>query len=321
MLSFIGNILFKTIVLNKNNYMRKLSLYLATPVLFVLILFGCETESDKLPVNVEKSTDLLQESGTRNIESSTSKSGNLSDNKSSTDDKLPEIKDQRMIIKTGSLSLDIEKYDDTEVKILEIVKSQGGFVSKSNNTVNASGSKSGTITVKVPADKFDLLVFEISKIGKVVNQNIQASDVTEEYIDLESRLKTQKELEQRLIKLLDEKAVKLSDVIEVEEKLASVRQKIESIEGKMKLLKSQSDLSTLTINVFEPSILSTSSGGGFFYELKQAIKKGLSGFTKVLAVLIMFLISVIPVLLLAYILYRIIKLILQRKKQKESVKQ
>lgn len=321
MLSFIGNILFKTIVLNKNNYMRKLSLYLATPVLFVLILFGCETESDKLPVNVEKSTDLLQESGTRNIESSTSKSGNLSDNKSSTDDKLPEIKDQRMIIKTGSLSLDIEKYDDTEVKILEIVKSQGGFVSKSNNTVNASGSKSGTITVKVPTDKFDLLVIEISKIGRVVNQNIQASDVTEEYVDLESRLKTQKELEQRLIKLLDEKAVKLSDVIEVEEKLASVRQKIESIEGKMKLLKSQSDLSTLTINVFEPSMLSTSSGGGFFYELKQAIKKGLSGFTKVLAVLIMFVISVIPVLLLAYILYRIIKLILQRKKQKKSVKQ
>lgn len=301
--------------------MRKISLYLAIPVLFVFILFGCETESDKLPVNVEKSSDLLQESEIRNNESSTNKSRNLSDNRTSTDDKLPEIKDQRMIIKTGSLSLDIEKYDDAEVKILEIVKSQGGFVSKSNNTVNASGSKSGTITVKVPADKFDLLVSEISKIGKVVNQNIQASDVTEEYVDLESRLKTQKELEQRLIKLLDEKAVKLSDVIEIEEKLASVRQKIESIEGKMKLLKSQSDLSTLTINVYEPSMLSTSSGGGFFYELKQAIKKGLSGFTKVLAVLIVFIISVIPVLLLAYIVYRIIKLILKRRKQNKSVKQ
>ncbi len=301
--------------------MRKISLDLAIPVLFIFILFGCETESDKLPVNVEKSSDLLQESEIRNNESSTNKSRNLSGNRTSTDDKLPEIKDQRMIIKTGSLSLDIEKYDDAEVKILEIVKSQGGFVSKSNNTVNASGSKSGTITVKVPADKFDLLVSEISKIGKVVNQNIQASDVTEEYVDLESRLKTQKELEQRLIKLLDEKAVKLSDVIEIEEKLASVRQKIESIEGKMKLLKSQSDLSTLTINVYEPSMLSTSSGGGFFYELKQAIKKGLSGFTKVIAVLIVFIISVIPVLLLAYIVYRIIKLILKRRKQNKSVKQ
>ncbi|MFA7360693.1 MAG: DUF4349 domain-containing protein [Candidatus Kapaibacterium sp.] len=301
--------------------MRKISFYLVMPVLFVFILFGCENESDKQPVNVEKSTELMQESGVRHNESSTLKSGNLSDNKSAAEDKLPEIKDQRMIIKTGSLSLDIEKYDDTETRILEIIKTHGGFVSKSNNTVNASGSKSGTITVKVPADKFDLLVAEISRIGKVVNQNIQASDVTEEYVDLESRLKTQKELEQRLLKLLDEKAVKLSDIIEVEEKLASVRQKIEGIEGKMKLLRSQSDLSTLTINVYEPSMLSTSSGGGFFYELKQAIKKGLSGFTKVLAVLIVFIISVIPVLLLAYVVYRIIKSILKRRKQNKSVKQ
>lgn len=300
--------------------MRKISFYLVMPVLFVFILLGCENESDKQPVNVEKSTELMQESSVRN-ESSTLKSGNLSDNKSAAEDKLPEIKDQRMIIKTGSLSLDIEKYDDTETRILEIVKTHGGFVSKSNNTINASGSKSGTITVKVPADKFDLLVAEISRIGKVVNQNIQASDVTEEYVDLESRLKTQKELEHRLLKLLDEKAVKLSDIIEVEDKLASVRQKIEGIEGKMKLIRSQSDLSTLTINVYEPSMLSTSSGGGFFYELKQAIKKGLSGFTKVLAVLIVFVISVIPVLLLAYVVYHIIKSILKRRKQNKSVKQ
>jgi len=301
--------------------MGRISFYLVMPVLFVFILFGCENESDMTPVNVEKSTELMQESSVRHNESSTLKSGNLSDNKSAVEDKLPEIKDQRMIIKTGSLSLDIEKYDDTETRILEIVKTHSGFVSKSNSTVNASGSKSGTITVKVPADKFDMLVAEISRIGKVVNQNIQASDVTEEYVDLESRLKTQKELEQRLLKLLDEKAVKLSDIIEVEEKLASVRQKIEGIEGKMKLLRSQSDLSTLTINVYEPSMLSTSSGGGFFYELKQAIKKGLSGFTKVLAVLIVFVISVIPVLLLAYVVYRIIKSILKRRKQNKSVKQ
>lgn len=301
--------------------MGRISFYLVMPVLFVFILFGCENESDKQPLNVEKSTELIQESGERNNEPQNRRSGNLSDNKSIIDDKLPEIKDQRMIIKTGSLSLDIEKYDDTEAKILEIVKAQGGFVSKSNNTVNASGSKSGTITVKVPTDKFDLLVAEISKIGKVVNQNIQASDVTEEYVDLESRLKTQKELEQRLIKLLDEKAIKLSDIIEVEEKLASVRQKIEAIEGKMKLLRSQSDLSTLTINVYEPSMLSTSSGGGFFYELKQAIKKGLSGFTKVLTVLIVFVISIIPVLLLAYVVYHIIKSILKRRKKNKSEKQ
>jgi chromosome segregation ATPase len=219
-----------------------------------------------------------------------------------------------MIIRTGSLSIEVDKFDDAENKINDVVKKYSGFISNSKSTVNSSGNKSGTITVKVPADKYDALIAEVTKIGKVMSQNIQANDVTEEYVDLESRLKTQKELEQRLIKLLNEKASKLSDVIEVEEKLAAVRQKIESFEGKMKLLKSQSDLSTLTISVYEPSMISTSSGGGFFYELGQAVKKGLSGFTNVLAVSITFLIAIIPLAGFALIIFWIIRKIIRKRR-------
>ena len=300
--------------------MKTLKFYLVLPLIIAAVIYGCEKESDK-QLEGKKESSAMQQSKEDNSNTPEMKSGLIEGKNSSLNDKIPDVKEQRMIIKTGSMSLETEKYDEAETKINETVKIHGGFISGTKNSVNASGNKSGTITLKVPAGKFDALVTDISRIGKVMNQSIQASDITEEYVDLESRLKTQKELEQRLIKLLDEKAVKLSDVIEIEEKLASVRQKIESIEGKMKLLKSQSDLSTLTINVYEPSMLSTSSGGGFFYELKQAIKKGLSGFTKVLAVLIVFIISVIPVLLLAYIVYRIIKLILKRRKQNKSVKQ
>lgn len=300
--------------------MRTVKLYIVLTVLLAFFIIGCEEKSDKQSLNIDKSVESLQESGSKNNESPLMKSSNLAEIKSVTDDKLPEMKDQRMIIKTGSLSLESDKYDAAEMKVLEIVKAHGGFISNTKSSVNASGNKSGTIIAKVPAEKFDLLVTDVSKLGKVMNQNIQASDVTEEYVDLESRLKTQKELEQRLLKLLNEKAVKLSDVIEVEEKLASVRQKIEGIEGKMKLLRSQSDLSTLTINVYEPSMISTSSGGGFFYELGQAVRKGLSGFTGVLAVSITILIAIIPILIIAYVIYRIIKAILKRRIQKKTVK-
>ena len=300
--------------------MRTIKLYLVLSVLFAFLTVGCEEKSDKHSLDVDKSLESKQESGAKNNESPLMKSSNLSEIKSVTDDKLPEIKDQRMIIKTGSLSLETEKYDNAETKILNIVKTHGGFISNTKSSLNTSGNKSGTIIAKVPADKFDLLVTDVSSIGKVMNQSIQASDVTEEYVDLESRLKTQKELEQRLLKLLNEKAVKLSDVIEVEEKLASVRQKIEGIEGKMKLLRSQSDLSTLTINVYEPSMISTSSGGGFFYELGQAVRKGLSGFTGVLAVSITILIAIIPILIIAYVIYRVIKAILKRRIQNKAIK-
>ncbi len=297
--------------------MKTLKFYLVLPLIIAAVIYGCEKESDK-QLEGKKESSAMQQSKEDNSNTPEMKSGLIEGKNSSLNDKIPDVKEQRMIIKTGSMSLETEKYDEAETKINETVKIHGGFISGTKNSVNASGNKSGTITLKVPAGKFDALVTDISRIGKVMNQSIQASDITEEYVDLESRLKTQKELEQRLIKLLGDKAVKLSDVIEVEEKLASVRQIIEGIEGRMKLLKSQSDLSTLTVNVYEPSMISTSSGGGFFYELGQALNKGLSGFTNVLAVLITLVIAILPIIALVIIVLLIIKTIIKRRKLKNS---
>lgn len=307
--------------------MKTKILYYVLPILLTFAVWGCGNKSEQQMVSSDKS---FEPSGQQELQEMKISAPNVKttdnilkkDAKVTSDEKIPDVKDQRMIIRTGSLSIETDKYDDAENKINDIVKKYSGFISNSKSTVNSSGNKSGTITVKVPADKYDALISDVTKIGKVMSQNIQANDVTEEYVDLESRLKTQKELEQRLIKLLSEKASRLSDVIEVEEKLASVRQKIESFEGKMKLLKSQSDLSTLTISVYEPSMISTSTGGGFFYELGQAVKKGLSGFTNVLAVSITFLIAIIPLAGFALIIFLIIrKIVRNRKLSKEKNKQ
>jgi hypothetical protein len=297
--------------------------YYALPFLLTISVWGCGDKSEKQQQSVDKSMEIstLQESQElRNTAPTSTKNvAPLKDIMLKTDEKIPDIKDQRMIIKTGSLSVEVDKYDEAEIKISEVVKKYNGFIANSKSSQNSSGNKSGNMTVKVPADKFDALIFDISRIGKVMNQNIQANDITEEFVDLEARVKTQKELEQRLIKLLNEKASRLSEVIEVEEKLASVRQKIESIEGRMKLLKSQSDLSTLSINIYEPSMISTSSGGGFFYELGQAIKKGLSGFTNILAVSITVLIAIIPLLVIAMLIIWIIRRVLRKRKLNKEV--
>jgi hypothetical protein len=115
---------------------------------------------------------------------------------------------------------------------------------------------------------------------QIVNQNISGRDVTEEYMDSEARLKTQRELESRLLKLLAEKTANLTSIVEVEQKLAGVRENIEKTEGRIRYLRDQASYSTLTVSVFEPSMLTTSTGGGFFYELGESISRGLSGFTK-----------------------------------------
>ncbi len=229
-------------------------------------------------------------------------------------DKQPEVnfntQDKRMVIRTGTMSVEVDKYDETEVKIRDIVNKFSGYITN----LNVNGKKQGTITIRVVSEKYDAMISELSKIGKVMNQNISGKDVTEEYMDSEAKLKTQRELEARLLKLLAEKTAKLIDIVDVEQKLAGVRENIEKTEGRMRYLKDQASYSTLSISVYEPSLLVTSTGGGFFYEMEQSFSKGLAGFTKVLSGMITIVIALIPVLVILGLIYIVVRKILRKRK-------
>lgn len=208
----------------------------------------------------------------------------------------------RMIIKTGTMNLETEKYDETINQINDYVKKAGGFITNSNSSVNASGKKQGAVTIRITSDKYDAMLIDMSNFGKVLNSQISGNDVTAEYIDLQARMNTQTELEKRLLSLLNEKTAKLVDVVEVEEKLSDVRENIEKTQGRMKFLKNQTDFSTLTVSVYEPSLMITSSGGGFFYEIGKGFSKGLKGFTEILSGIITFSIALLPIIILLVIL-------------------
>ncbi len=225
--------------------------------------------------------------------------------------------DKRMIIRSGTMSVETDNYDDTEAKLKSIVNNFSGYLTNSASKINADGKKQGSITIRVASDKFDAMIAELSKIGKVMNQNISGKDVTEEYMDAGARLKTQRELEARLLKLLSEKTARLTDVVEVEQKLANVRENIEKTEGRMRYLRDQASFSTLTVSIYEPSMLTTSTGGGFFYELGQAVKKGLSGFTSVLAGIITVVIALLPLIVIVFVIvYFVLRYFRKRKAAK-----
>lgn len=228
----------------------------------------------------------------------------------------PEIVN-RMIIKTGTMNLETEKYDETINQISEYVKNTGGYITNSNTSVNASGKKFGAVTIRIFSEKYDAMLKDMGNFGKILNSQINGNDVTSEYIDLQARMTTQSELEKRLLTLLNEKTAKLIDVVEVEEKLAEVRESIEQTQGRMKYLKNQSDFSTLTVSVYEPSLMTTSSGGGFFYEIGRGFSKGLKGFTEILSGMITFSIALLPVIFLLLILAYTTILIYKKSKARK----
>lgn len=223
---------------------------------------------------------------------------------------------ERMLIRTGIVRIEAENFNSAEEKLLNLIKDNNGYVTNSSTQVNVSDNKQGSITVRIPSNKFDNFLNSLSSAGKIISQDISGQDVTSEYIDLEARQKTQMELESRLLHLLNNKTANLKDVVEVEEKLSSVRQNIESTEGRMKFLKNQSAYSTLSISIFEPALLQTTSGGGFFYEMKEAFKDGLLGLTGVFSFLITLVISSIPLLIILTIIILLVRKFIRSKKVK-----
>lgn len=281
---------------------------------FVFSFSGCKQDESK-NTETEKTTVKKQNFQTSEGDNLKIQGVSSTEEKNKPKDDINIDISKRMIVRTGSMNLETENYDITEKKITETLNKHSGYIENSSSSVNSSGKKQGVMTIKVPADKYDVLLSEITTFGKVVSMNTKATDITEEYIDLEARQKTQKELEQRLLKLLSEKTARLTDVVEVEEKLASVRKNIESIDGRLRYLKSQTSYSTLTISIFEPSLLETSSGGGFFYEIGQGIKKGIRGFTEILSGIIMLIIALLPVIIIIITIYLIIRRIIRKKKK------
>jgi hypothetical protein len=143
-----------------------------------------------------------------------------------------------MIIYTGSLEIVVSaKTEDSIKKARQIAESAGGFMQ--SMTLDS-------ITVRVPAAKFNDIFTAFEQLGTVTARNISAQDVTEQYQDMELRLKNARDYMDKLTSLLKE-AKDTAAAIELERELAKVRLEIEQIEGHMRRLKSQVDMATITI--------------------------------------------------------------------------
>jgi hypothetical protein len=101
------------------------------------------------------------------------------------------------------------------------------------------------ITVRVPRARFDEAIRKIEGVGDVVHRDIQAQDVTDEFMDTEVRLKNARAMRDRLQALLEKAPVK--EALEIEKELGRVTQEIERMEGHLKVLKDKIAFSTITV--------------------------------------------------------------------------
>jgi hypothetical protein len=141
-----------------------------------------------------------------------------------------------MLIYTASLGLAVFQVNEAMDAVERIGRETGGYLASRGDNA---------ITIRVPRDRFDDAIGRIERLGDVVHRDIKAEDVTDQYVDLQARLKNAYAMRDQLLELLRRANVK--EAIEIQTELGHVTEQIEVMEGKLKLLRDQIAFSTITV--------------------------------------------------------------------------
>jgi len=202
---------------------------------------------------------------------------------------------QRKLIKTGTISFETKDLEKTRTSIVNLVNQNNGYIA-SDNEYKSSDRISSTISLRVPAEKFDTILSEIPKgVEKFDSKNIRISDVTEQFLDVEALLKTKKALEAKYLEIL-KKAKTVSEILDVERELGNLRSDIESTEGRLKYLQNQISFSTLNITFYKQIAASETS---FIGKISKAFKKGFENVKD----FFLYLINIWPFIIILLILF------------------
>ncbi len=158
---------------------------------------------------------------------------------------------QRKIIYTATVDLVVESFDETPAAIEQLVRKHNGYVARSNIYSTPGRPRSGQWTVRIPVDQYEAFLQAARSLGEVRRIASDSKDVTEEYYDVDARLRNKKTEEKRLVQLLEDATGKLTEVLQVERELFRVRGEIERLEGRLRLLDNLAALTTVTISVEE----------------------------------------------------------------------
>jgi len=274
--------------------MKKIVLYIG----IVLLAVACNDKQEfAYDANVLKHEDLSSKEMVA--------SGNRM--KSASIDRNNNVVVERKLIKTGNITFETKELEATRKTVLAVVNQYNGYVA-SDNQYKSEDRISATISVRIPARSFDLVLDGISKgVDKFDNKNIHISDVTEQFLDVEARLKTKKALEVKYLEIL-KKAKTVREILDVERELGKLRGDIEATEGRLKYLQSQVSFSTLSITFYKNN---AGKEVGFGNKIGEAFKDGVENVKA-------FLVSMLSVWPFMIILFLLIFYVRKRMKRSKS---
>lgn len=298
---------------------RKLSFGMMLMLLTFLFLNGCSnsesSESENNKVSDEEASYESSQSDSSGVSFTDQK-----EEEKDTSVESNEAQSTRKVIYNANLSLQVSDFQKAQEQLELKTKGFGGYIVESNVYREGDNYTTGTMTVRVPADKFEEFINDAEGVAsKVIDRSLTGEDVTEEFVDLQSRLKSKRVVEERLLDFMS-KAVKTEDLLTISKDLANVQEEIEKINGRIKYLNNQTSFSTVSISFSEirnVSNLEASELNTWDRTKEQFITSG-NFLLSMMSGLIVLLVGNIPVILFLSIISTVVFLIVRRIKSKTS---
>jgi hypothetical protein len=274
------------------------------PILLILLLLlsGCERQESGASSATKSSAPATQQlDQARLVNNQTAPGQQVSLDQASNSQAMAEAMN-RKIIRNGELTLEVADPQDAQRKISSTAETLGGFVvtSEAKQRRAADGASEQlevNLVVRVPATQFGPAMDQIrSAGGRVLAEKETGQDVTEEFIDLEAHIKTQKALEDKFLEIM-KRASKVEEALEVERQIAEVRTEIEKLEGRKRFLENRASLSTITVSLQNPTAIAVNTTG-FGRDIRQAVADSVQVAIAIVLFLIRFVIVMIPIFIL-----------------------
>jgi len=155
---------------------------------------------------------------------------------------------ERLIIRNGSISLVVNEVTEARDEIEEIALRLEGWV-VSSNIYGEEENMRGNITIRIPNEQFDRTLSELRILAvRVTSETTNTQDVTEEYVDLQSRLANAEATEDQYLALL-EQAKEIEDILNIYEALSGIRYDIEQLKGRIQYLEQTSAMSMISVDL------------------------------------------------------------------------
>jgi hypothetical protein len=165
---------------------------------------------------------------------------------------LPAVGPQ--VVKTAEVRVTVHRgtFQDALRRATAAAGRYGGFVASTTTEGQTGRERRGTLVLRVPSEHFEQALSDLHGLGKVDGETVSGEDVTQEFVDLEARLRNLRGQEAVLLRLYD-RAKSIADTIRIQTEVSRVQTEIEQIEGRLRYLRDRTSLGTITATVVEPA--------------------------------------------------------------------